>query len=213
MPVGLFSCDVAFLPDVRTSFVDERSTRVRVQGRSRGVERPVSGGLAAPSGSFRAMSASDLAAVEAALAKIHLFQGIAPEGLRAIATIASEESHRLGEVVFREGEAGGALYLILDGKVRISREVSGMGEEALAVLGPGDAFGEMALIDDFPRSADARVHERCRLLVISKEALEDLLFLNRDLAYEILWNFVKILSARLRETNDKMTFLSVTGRF
>jgi CRP/FNR family cyclic AMP-dependent transcriptional regulator len=213
MPVGLFSCDVAFLPDVRTSFVDERPTGVRVQGRSRGVERPVSGGSAAPSGSFRAMSASDLAAVEAALAKIHLFQGIAPEGLRAIATIASEESHRLGEVVFREGEAGGALYLILDGKVRISREVSGMGEEALAVLGPGDAFGEMALIDDFPRSADARVHERCRLLVISKEALEDLLFLNRDLAYEILWNFVKILSARLRETNDKMTFLSVTGRF
>ncbi|MCA9612816.1 MAG: cyclic nucleotide-binding domain-containing protein [Sandaracinus sp.] len=158
-------------------------------------------------------SAPDLAAVEAALAKIHLFQGIAPEGLRAIAAIASEESHRLGEVVFREGEAGSALYLILEGKVRISREVSGMGEEALAVLGPGDAFGEMALIDDFPRSADARVHERCRLLVISKEGLEDLLFLNRDLAYEILWNFVKILSARLRETNDKMTFLSVTGRF
>ena len=206
-------CDVAFLPDVRAPFVDDRSIHVRGRGRSRWARCPVSGGLAARSGSFRAMSASDLAAVEAALAKINLFQGIAPEGLRAIATIASEESHRLGEVVFREGEAGSALYLILDGKVRISREVSGMGEEALAVLGPGDAFGEMALIDDFPRSADARVHERCRLLVISKEALEDLLFLNRDLAYEILWNFLKILSARLRETNDKMTFLSVTGRF
>lgn len=205
--------DVAFLPDVRAPFVDDRSTHVRGRGRSRWARCPVSGGLMARSGSVRAMSASDLAAVEAALAKIRLFQGIAPEGLRAIATIASEQSHRLGEVVFREGEAGSALYLILDGKVRISREVSGMGEEALAVLGPGDAFGEMALIDDFPRSADARVHERCRLLVISKEALEDLLFLNRDLAYEILWNFVKILSARLRETNDKMTFLSVTGRF
>lgn len=205
--------DVAFLPDVRAPFVDDRSTHVRLRVDRGPLRAPVSGGPAGRSGSFRAMSASDLAAVEAALAKIHLFQGIAPEGLRAIATIASEESHRLGEVVFREGEAGGALYLILDGKVRISREVSGMGEEALAVLGPGDAFGEMALIDDFPRSADARVHERCRLLVISKEALEDLLFLNRDLAYEILWNFVKILSARLRETNDKMTFLSVTGRF
>jgi CRP-like cAMP-binding protein len=88
-----------------------------------------------------------------------------------------------------------------------------MGEEALAVLGPGDAFGEMSLIDDFPRSADARVHERCRLLVIDKGALEDLLFVQKDLAYEILWNFVKTLSARLRETNDKMTFLSVTGKF
>jgi hypothetical protein len=43
--------------------------------------------------------------------------------------------------------------------------------------------------------------------------MEDLLFLEKDLAYEILWNFVRILSARLRETNDKMTFLSVTGKF
>ncbi|MAT25594.1 MAG: cAMP-binding protein [Sandaracinus sp.] len=148
-----------------------------------------------------------------ALAKIHLFEGITPAGLREIAAIASEESFRLGDVIFKEGDTGSALYLILDGKVRISREVSGMGEEALAVLGAGDAFGEMSLIDAAPRSADARVHERCRLLVISKDALEDLLFLNRDLAYEILWNFVKILSARLRETNDKMTFLSVTGKF
>jgi CRP-like cAMP-binding protein len=159
------------------------------------------------------LPADPMADVVAALAKIHLFDGISQDGLREIAAIASEQSFRLGEVIFREGESGSALYLILDGKVRISREVSGMGEEALAVLGPGDAFGEMALIDDFPRSADARVHERCRLLVISKEALEDLLFLHKDLAYEILWNFVKILSARLRETNDKMTFLSVTGKF
>ncbi|MFO0694533.1 MAG: cyclic nucleotide-binding domain-containing protein [Polyangiales bacterium] len=151
--------------------------------------------------------------VEEALARIHLFKGIAPAGLRLVAAIATDETYRLGHVIFREGESGNALYLILEGKVRISREVSGMGEEALAVLGPGDAFGEMALIDDFPRSADARVHERCRCLVISKEGLEDLLFLHKELAYEILWNFVKILSARLRETNDKMTFLSVTGKF
>ncbi len=148
-----------------------------------------------------------------ALSRIHLFEGIAPTGLRRIAEIATEETHRLGQFIFREGDSGNALYLILEGKVRISREVSGMGEEALAVLGPGEAFGEMALIDDFPRSADAKVHERCRLLVISKDALESLLFLHKDLAYEILWNFVKILSARLRETNDKMTFLSVTGKF
>ncbi len=155
----------------------------------------------------------DAPSIEDALAKIRIFEGITPVGLRKIASLAREESFRLGHVIFREGDGGGALYLILDGKVRISREVSGLGEEALAVLGPGDAFGEMALIEDFPRSADARVHERCRLLVIEKEALEDLLFLHKDLAYEILWNFVKTLSGRLRETNDKMTFLSATGKF
>lgn len=148
-----------------------------------------------------------------ALGKIELFRGIRAEGLERIAAICSEESFRVADVIFKEGEVGDKLYLILEGKVRISREVSGMGEEALAVLGGGAAFGEMSLIDDFPRSADARVHERCRLLVLTKEALEDLLFLDKDLAYEILWNFVRILSARLRETNDKMTFLSVTGKF
>lgn len=151
--------------------------------------------------------------IAAALGKIQLFDGIRDAGLERIASICSEETYRLGDVVFREGDVGDKLYLILDGKIRISREVSGMGEEALAVLGPGAAFGEMSLIDDFPRSADARVHERCRLLVLTKEALEDLLFLDKDLAYEILMNFVRILSARLRETNDKMTFLSVTGKF
>jgi len=148
-----------------------------------------------------------------ALSRIHLFEGIADRGLQMLASLAREESHRVGEVIFAEGSSGGALYLILEGKVRISRQVSGMGEEALAVLGAGDAFGEMSLVDDSPRSADARVHERCRLLVVEKDALEDLLFLHKDLGYEILWNFVRILSERLRETNDKMTFLSVTGKF
>lgn len=154
-----------------------------------------------------------MADVATTLAQIELFKEIHPEGIARIAAICSEESYRLGDIIFKEGEVGDKLYLILDGRVRISREVSGMGEEALAILGPGAAFGEMSLIDDFPRSADARVHERCRLLVLTKSALEDLLFLDKDLAYEILWNFVKILSARLRETNDKMTFLSVTGKF
>ena len=56
-------------------------------------------------------------------------------------------------------------------------------------------FGEMALIDDFPRSADARAHEACRLFVIRKEDMEDLLFVDRDLAYDLLWSFVRTLSS------------------
>lgn len=149
----------------------------------------------------------------AALSKIGIFSGIGTRALERLASIAGEEEHGGGSFVFREGDRGDKLYLILTGRVRISREVAGMGEEALAILEPGACFGEMSLIDDSPRSADAKVHERCRLLVISKEGMEDLLFLDKDLAYEILWNFVRTLSARLRETNDKMTFLSVSGKF
>jgi CRP/FNR family transcriptional regulator, cyclic AMP receptor protein len=159
------------------------------------------------------MSESKMEHVQAALGTIHLFRGLTERGLETIAAIAEEEVHERDTLVFREGDPGQKLYLILDGKVRISRNLSGMGEEALAVLGAGEAFGDMSLIDDTPRSADAHVHERCRLLVIRREAFEDLLFIHKDLAYEILWNFIKILSQRLRETNDKMAFLSVTGRF
>jgi CRP-like cAMP-binding protein len=147
------------------------------------------------------------------LAKIKFFSGLPPAYLRRIADIGIEEAHNGGAVVFQEGDKGDKFYLILDGAVRISRMVPGMGEEALAVLKNGAYFGEMALIDDFPRSAHAIVHEKCRLFVIRKEALEDLLFVDRDLAYELLWNFVRTLSGRLRETNDKMTFLSVTNKF
>jgi CRP-like cAMP-binding protein len=147
------------------------------------------------------------------LAKIELFSGLKPEALELIAKVGSEETHATGTKIFQHGDAGDKLYLIVEGKVRISREVPGMGEEALAVLGPGQAFGEMALLDESPRSADARVHDRCRLLAIPKDGFDDLLFLHKDLAYEVLWNVVRLLVGRLRETNDKLTFLSVSSKF
>lgn len=154
-----------------------------------------------------------MASTSEALSKVELFRGLAAQGLERVASIATEETYGLGHILFREGEVGDKLYVIVEGKVRISRQIPGMGEEALAVLGKGSAFGEMALIEDAPRSADAIIHERVRLLVISKEAMQDLLFIHKDLAYEILWNIVRILSSRLRETNDKMTFMSVSGKF
>jgi CRP-like cAMP-binding protein len=147
------------------------------------------------------------------LAKIQLFSGLKSDALELIAKVAIEEVHSRGEKIFQHGEVGDKLFLILEGKVRISREVPGMGEEALAVLGPGQAFGEMALLDESARSADAIVHDRCRLLVISKDGFDDLLFLHKDLAYEVLWSVVRILIGRLRETNDKLTFLSTSNRF
>lgn len=147
------------------------------------------------------------------LRKIQLFGGLNERALALIANVSGDEVHPLGSKVFEHGDVGDKLYLILEGKIRISREVAGMGEEALAVLGPGQVFGEMALLDESPRSADARVHERCRLLSISKDAFDDLLFMDKELAYEVLWATVRLLATRLRETNDKLTFLSVSGKF
>jgi CRP-like cAMP-binding protein len=150
---------------------------------------------------------------EAQLARVPFFEGLTADALALIANATTEESHATGTKIFQYGDVGDKLFVLLEGRVRISREVAGMGEEALAVLGPGEVFGEMSLVDEAPRSADARVHERCRLLVISKEAFDELLFIHKDLAYEVLWNCVRILSARLRETNEKLTFLTTSGKF
>lgn len=147
------------------------------------------------------------------LSKINIFADLPPAYLRRIAEIGSEEQHALGTAIFAEGDLGDKFYLILGGAVRISKIVPGMGEEALTILRSGAYFGEMSLIDDSPRSAHALVHERCRLFVIAKRDLEDLLFVDRDLAYELLWNFVRTLTARLRDTNDKMTFLATSNKF
>ena len=147
------------------------------------------------------------------LTKVPFFEGLTTEALEMIADVTREESYARGPRIFQYGDLGDKLYILVEGKVRISREVGGMGEEALAVLGPGDIFGEMALLDEAPRSADAVAHESCRLLVITKDAFDDLLFLHKDLAYEVLWSCVRMLGGRLRETNDKLTFLSTSGRF
>jgi CRP-like cAMP-binding protein len=160
-----------------------------------------------------AQSEAPMTEREEQLARVPFFDGLTREALALIAQATTEESHATGTKIFQYNDPGDKLFIILEGKVRISREVAGMGEEALAVLGEGEVFGEMSLLDEAPRSADARVHERCRLLVITKESFDDLLFLHKDLAYEVLWNCVRILSTRLRETNEKLTFLTSSGRF
>ena len=147
------------------------------------------------------------------LSKVPLFGALTTAGLQLVAAVAAEETHKQGTRIFEHGDVGDKLYLIVKGKVRISRQTAGMGEEALAVLEPGAVFGEMALLDDTPRSADAWAHESCELLTISRESFEDLLFLHKELAYEVLWSMVRILTERLRETTEKLTFLSSTDKF
>jgi CRP/FNR family transcriptional regulator, cyclic AMP receptor protein len=147
------------------------------------------------------------------LAQIDIFSGLPQGHLRRVVDIGVDEQYKTGATIFKEGEPGDKFYLIVEGAVRISRFVPGMGEEALAVLRAPAYFGEMSLIDDAPRSATAVSHERCRLFVVHRRDLEDLLFVDRDLAYELLWNWVRTLSRRLRATNDKMTFLATTSKF
>ena len=164
------------------------------------------------------MSTQDTSAAESTspldiLGKIDLFAGLPSPHLKRVVDLGLEERYKKNATIFSEGDAGDKFYLILDGAVRISRFVPGMGEEALAVLRKGAYFGEMSLVDEAPRAAAAICHESCRLFMVRRLDLEDLLFVDRDLAYELLWNFVRTLSRRLRATNDKMTFLATTNKF
>ncbi len=140
------------------------------------------------------------------LQTIPLFAKLSADHLALVAELGHERSFEAKEVIFREGDAGAEFFVVLSGKVRISKAVPGAGEEALAILGPGSHFGEMALMDDTPRSADAIAHLATRLWAIKKQDLDALMRQHQDLAYELLWTFVRTLSARLRETNDKISF-------
>jgi CRP-like cAMP-binding protein len=157
---------------------------------------------------------ADAVTIKKALEEISLFSGLLPTHLDRIAKLAREFEYKRNEYVFKHGDEGDGLYLVLDGAIRISRNMSGMGEEALAVLRQGQHFGEMSLIDDdVPRSADALCHENARLLKLPKHDLRDLMFVDRELAYELLWRFVRGLSARLRDSNDRLMMLTATSKF
>jgi len=147
------------------------------------------------------------------LKRVAIFQNLDPEELAQVADVCREEKFVSGEYIFREGETGNRLYLIVEGEVRISRDVPGSGEEALAVLKAGSIFGEMAVFDRSERSTDAISNGGTRVLTISRSDFEMVLDLNRELAYKILWSVVRLLSTRLRSTNDSLRSLLAMSMF
>ena len=150
----------------------------------------------------------------ALLKKVPLFEGLTQSQLGKVAAIAQERKYAAGQPIFKEGDRGNEFYVIIEGRVRISKNVPGIGEEALAILEPGAYFGEMALIDDTPRSADALAHVPVTLRSIKRDQLDELMFTDKEIAYVLLWTFVRTLSERLRETNDKIkAFFALSARF
>ena len=147
------------------------------------------------------------------LKKVPLFAGLTQGQLARIASIALARSFEAGAFLFREGDEGQKMFVLLEGKVRISKAVAGMGEEALAILEKGAYFGEMSVVEESPRSADAIAHSSCTVWVITREALDQLMFTDKELAYVVLWTFVRTLSERLRDTNDKLKAFFAMSKF
>ena len=145
--------------------------------------------------------------------KAAIFADLSETELERVLEICTEQQFKFGQTIFKEDEPGNRLYIISEGEVRVSRDVPGSGEEALAVLKPGACFGEMAVFDRSTRSTDAIANTDCVLVTIARSDFEMLLDFDRDLAYKILWSVVKLLCERLRITNDNLRSVLAMSMF
>ncbi len=129
--------------------------------------------------------------------KVPLFEGIAPEDRVALAKAAALRTYRRGETIVEQGEPGDAFYVIVKGRVAVAIVAPDGREVVLNSLGEGDHFGEMALLDDAPRSASVIAQEKSELAILSRTVFFDLLKSNFVLTRGLLGAF----SARLRRAN------------
>jgi CRP-like cAMP-binding protein len=122
-----------------------------------------------------------------------------------LTTLSKEERYEPGQALFHEGEPAETMYVVLDGKVRISKHIPGAGEEALSFLERGAFFGEMALIERKPRSATAVAHGGDAIvLAIPREVLRGLLDINKVSSTRLLRLLCEMLARRLNELDDKL---------
>lgn len=151
----------------------------------------------------------------AILEPVDLFQGLDADQLVAVSSIAIERAYEESQPIFQEGDPGDRIYVVAWGEVRISKRIPGIGEEALAILEAGAAFGEMMLVEEgVSRSADATAHTACIVGVFGKDPLELLLASRRDIAPIVYRNLARMLAGRLRETNEKIkAFFAMSSRW
>ncbi len=142
-----------------------------------------------------------------------IFQTLEAHELEKVMRVCDIIELKHGEYVFHEGDVGDRLFVIAEGAIRISRMIPGSGEEALVVLKDGACFGEMAIFDEMERSTDAIVDTRSLLLSITREAFEDLLESDKDLAHKVLWSVCRMLSERLRLSNEQLRSVMVMAMF
>ena len=142
---------------------------------------------------FRLMGRSERTML---LKSVGLLQNISAEDLSYVAGIAEETEAAAGSSLFREGDHGDCLYIILEGSVRIHK-----GGRELAVLGRLESFGEMAVLDGAPRSASATALEDTTMIKVDREQFLDLMRGSPEISQRIL----RLLLSRIRETNDKLS--------
>ncbi|MFT3921131.1 MAG: cyclic nucleotide-binding domain-containing protein [Myxococcales bacterium] len=133
------------------------------------------------------------------LGNAQLFKFLNYQELVRVSNLSEVRNFLEDEPVFQEGDTGEELFVVLSGSVRVHK-----GESTMLFLGPGEHFGEMALIDRGTRSASVTAVEATRVLVIKRPDFLYLIKHERDLAVKLLWQFLGVLSSRLRQTSREL---------
>jgi CRP-like cAMP-binding protein len=133
------------------------------------------------------------------LRALSLFSTLNPRELKTVDGLLHERSFLQDEVIFDEGEEGQALYIVESGRVLICHQGRPL-DGRIAELGPGQFFGELALLDDSPRAAQARAAQNCRLAVLFRADFLGLLETHALIASKISLQLARHIGRRLRET-------------
>jgi signal transduction histidine kinase len=140
----------------------------------------------------RTRSAADL------LRELYFFRGLTQDDLLRVAAVCREESHDQGEVICREGTPADRFFIIISGCVEVWKDHGAREADLLAVHGPGHLFGELALIDELPRSATVVAREPTRLLSVVREDFQRIVRENASVALTIM----RSVSSMVRASND-----------
>ena len=148
------------------------------------------------------------------LFKASIFSGLTTEQLSSVLDVAEEVSVLKGDAVMTEGEEGGELFVVIEGKVQIEKRT---GEGSTIKIGQseqrGMMLGEMSLVDMKPRSATVRADSDLKMVSISRESLADIFDNDPKILATISLNIARALSDRLRHSNDMLTefFSNITA--
>jgi CRP/FNR family cyclic AMP-dependent transcriptional regulator len=147
---------------------------------------------------------TDIELVLDILKSMEIFADLEYQPLHELSQLFVEKIYNEGETIFEEDSIGTTMMVITSGKVRISQRPDPQTEEALIMLKKGDVFGEMALLEEMPRSATAIAHTNVIILEVRREDFLNFIEVHPKYGIKILLRLSKILSSRLRETDLKL---------
>ena len=139
------------------------------------------------------------------LRTVPIFSELSDEDISSLAHLALRKRYPKDTVVFFENEEGDFFFTILEGRIKVTILGDDGREVILSVLGPGDFFGEMALLDNEPRSATAIAVEESELLSLHRNDFQTVLNDNRSITSAL----IRVLSARLRRANHQISTLAL----